>query len=724
MRCKVEFLPKARAMLLLASWLVASTGTAADELRYASFVDSLKLNPEAEPTLLAEVEVFHALKEEMRWQAACEIYGQYFKKRQNGVPPFPPVSDWIDAEVAYGEQALKGDFHFMGRWYRIGPEIDWHTRQHGLEWLAALHRHYHVAKTSSAFEKTGDERYAAEAIRFLTSWLFAAEGFVPQPGQYDPFWNILNVSERINLGWNGTLKWLWSSQSFTNAFACELGRSMAEHGRILAATTPRAGNIGMLHNKALMIVGIMLREHTHAAEWRRLALERMIYRAERDMYPDGSGVELAFGYGNSVVGSILEIKRVVDPNPHLAVFPQDAVGKLEEYYNYAMSVTKPSGFAPNLGDTNNAIFIPSILKTGAELFPHREDFQWFASGEGQPPAFKSIANTYSGHYVMRSDWGRDARYLHFDGGPFGDGFHGHEDKLSFIASAYGKEILVEAGGWFPYGNFPEFRYARSGFAHNTLAVDGYSQSSRQLGESGGQWFHQYPYAKPLDNPWFSAEKRQFVSAEYSLGFGPELTKVRHRRSIFFLMDRYWLVFDSIEPQDGREHEFELYFHLAALDAEVESDTIRASYGDGVQLLGRLWSSSDLSHRIIAGKGEAQGVPVWNAETMTSANLMQGWAGILGDWKPVPTLVSSAKSKKAMVFVSIWHPYRESDGLRLSKAAMTTTGVGSSEMSVQWSDGSSEFVRYTHRDSELIFEIGHEGQAPWFERQKFVISRSD
>ena len=47
------------------------------------------------------------------------------------------------------------------------------------------------------------------------------------------------------------------------------------------------------------------------------------------------------------------------------------------------------------------------------------------------PTETSHAFPYSGHYVMRSGWDKDATYLLFDAGPFGAG-HQHEDKLHFV----------------------------------------------------------------------------------------------------------------------------------------------------------------------------------------------------------------------------------------------------------------------------------------------------
>ena len=80
--------------------------------------------------------------------------------------------------------------------------------------------------------------------------------------------------------------------------------------------------------------------------------------------------------------------------------------------------------------------------------PERQDFLWYATNgkQGHAPAETSHAFPYAGYYVMRSGWDSDARWLWFDGGPFGYG-HQHEDKLEIMVTAYREAFLVDPGNY-------------------------------------------------------------------------------------------------------------------------------------------------------------------------------------------------------------------------------------------------------------------------------------
>ena len=107
----------------------------------------------------------------------------------------------------------------------------------------------------------------------------------------------------------------------------------------------------------------------------------------------------------------------------------------------------PNGKMPGMNDSGNAD-VMALLEMGYNLFPHREDFQYVASGgrEGKVPAFTSVGLPWSGHYVMRSGWGADDVFMQVDSGPYGSA-HQHEDKLHFVLHAYGKQLVLDPGNF-------------------------------------------------------------------------------------------------------------------------------------------------------------------------------------------------------------------------------------------------------------------------------------
>ncbi len=96
--------------------------------------------------------------------------------------------------------------------------------------------------------------------------------------------------------------------------------------------------------------------------------------------------------------------------------------------------------------------------------------------------FTSRLHPEAGYAVFRTDpWGapQDSpmprNYLALDFGPHGGG-HGHPDKLSFAWWAQG-ELMAPDAGSIAYGNPMHGGYYRQTLAHNTLVVDGKSQSA-------------------------------------------------------------------------------------------------------------------------------------------------------------------------------------------------------------------------------------------------------
>jgi hypothetical protein len=165
---------------------------------------------------------------------------------------------------------------------------------------------------------------------------------------------------------------------------------------------------------------------------------------------------------------------------------------------------------------------------------------------------------------MRSGWDPDARWLWFDGGPFGYG-HQHEDKLQLIVEAYGKLLLVDPGN-FTYERSKWRNYFIDSPSHNVVLVDGQPQRRR------GAPRDTYIAKQPLPAVWKPGVDADYVSATFDENFGGDVKRnVTHTRAVLFVKPDFWVVLDTLQPNDSKPHTYDALFHF---DARVKTGGLR------------------------------------------------------------------------------------------------------------------------------------------------------
>ena len=165
---------------------------------------------------------------------------------------------------------------------------------------------------------------------------------------------------------------------------------------------------------------------------------------------------------------------------------------------------------------------------------------------------------------MRSGWDADARWLWFDGGPFGYG-HQHEDKLEIMLTAYGKRFLVDPGN-YTYERSKWRSYFIDSPSHNVVLVDGQSQHRRGLPRE------QYVVKEPLPHVWVSKPAYDYVEAVFDEDFGGDVKRaVTHRRGVLFIKPDLWVMLDTLTSNDGKPHTYDALFHF---DGKVSSAGVR------------------------------------------------------------------------------------------------------------------------------------------------------
>ena len=601
------------------------------------------------------------------WAGAKKAFAEHIRSRKKPVW----FSDWKnrsepqdrDAEVELvrvGDRAVKNvDLDRAGRVVvnkltscnveqDFGSEINWELNPINYkEWTWQLSRHPFWVTLGQAYWKTGDEKYAQAFMRQLKHWIDHVLVPVGEDGNrwYDDAkmgtdhtncWRTIECGIRMGQTWPAAFYYFLSSPTFTDDLVCLMVKSMVEHVRHLTLW-PRGGNWQTMQANGQYHVGTLFPEFKEAESWRKIAMQSLYEELDKQVYPDGAQIELSSGYHQVSLRNFVMAYSVAKLNA--MPVPEDFVTKLERMYHYDLYLAMPNLKMPALNDGGQTDIRP-YLRGGFKFFPERTDFLWGATDkqEGTKPYELSYAFPYAGHFVMRSGWDEQDRYLFFDGGPFGYG-HQHEDKLNMMVYAHGRVHVVDPGN-YPYDSSQWRKYVLSTRAHNTVMVDGLEQNQR------GKSREEYVVSKPLPHTWISNDKCDYVSASYDLGYGPNRDRsVTHTRYILFVKPDFWIVTDFMKASDGKSHTYEAMFHLdadAALVTEnkrgVVTKNAEGQSNFGIYAIG----NKPVSVEIVSGQEEPT---------------VQGWIprGKPYECQPIPTPIFKAEGEGTVVMSYVLYP---------------------------------------------------------------------
>ncbi len=522
-------------------------------------------------------------------------------------------SDEHNALIERAHRAAHGKFDLLGHSdLSFGVPIDWHlepesgkrtTLDHWsqIDYLNPevagdkkitweLNRHQHFVTLGQAYWLTGNEWFASVFVAQATSWM---DSNPPGKG--------INWSSSLEVGFR-SISWLWALHMFagspqlTTRFVMRLLKHLIAHGRHLELYlshyfSPNTHLTG--EALALFYIGTALPELKRAANWRKKGLGVLLEQLQTQVRDDGVYFEQSSYYHRYTTDFYMHLVMLAGASG--VGLPAEVEWKLADLIDHLMWITRPDGSTPLIGDDDGGQLIKlgdratddfrDTLATGAAIFGRGDlkavagkapaELLWLLGPDGlsryddlksEPSNQCSRAFKASGYYVMRDGWADDSSSVVVDCGPHGALAcgHAHADALSFEFAALGKTWLVDPGTFTYTGDSQARDEFRATEAHNTITVDGQSQS---LPAGPFSWSR---VAGANIRGFFAGNGYDYFEGSHS-GYERLTDAVRHQRSILFVKadgeqggfeepSPYLVVRDTLAALD--HHRYAITYHLA------------------------------------------------------------------------------------------------------------------------------------------------------------------
>jgi hypothetical protein len=510
-----------------------------------------------------------------------------------------------------------------------------------------ISRLQHLTVLATAWFLTGDAAYALRVDEQLRSWW-----------RENPFLSGVHWTSGIELGirlisltWIRRLLAGWSGVADLferNELAV---RQIRWHQQYLAAFRSRgssANNHVIAEAAGQLVASCAFPWFAESGRWRQRSARLLESELERNTFPSGIGRELASDYQCFVaeLGLLAAVEAETSDRPLSAATWQRLCAMADSSAALVDERMRPPRQGD--GDEGRALLVdapapnrwPSLLAVGEVLFGR---LGWW------PPTQPDAASTIIGAMTAapRPIPGRPARrpsrfadagitllrtseqhvpeiWCRCDGGPHGFlsiAAHAHADALSVEVRYGGVEILADPGTYCYHGE-PEWRsYFRSTIAHNTVELDGQSQS----GDGGPFLWLRHANAREIEvlddgqSAGWTAEHDGYLALD---------PPARHRRRV--LLDRAARVLEITDEVDGGGHDLRLPFHFGP---EVEAEL------DGAQVFLR-WPGASAPG---TARLELPGRLRWSLHRGEPDRILGWYSRGLGQRSPAVTLLGRGRS---------------------------------------------------------------------------------
>lgn len=427
-----------------------------------------------------------------------------------------------------------------------------------------LNRHYHWVVMTYAWERTGEEKYvhrlAEEVIDYVqqepTVWydnpnlggkLDVIDGTVINEHM---LWTG-NIGRRLELTWWQMFEVMRKSEAFSDEAVFHYLDGVIRQCRLLTNPTvfQEWDDSGLHGAMALAKSGMLFAVCDEAPLWNRIGWERINTVMDVQFHPDSSHVSLSSGYAWATIKGFEEFYLYSKESG--GTVPPKMENLIEKMYRHPFAITRPDFGNVDLNDGGWSP-LTALAKEAQEIFPERYLFFATEGAQGKEPEPASVYFPNAGHYVLRTGWGPQEKYLFFGAGPWGAS-HGKMDALNLYA-AYGPHLLIRNVGRGAYSGVGNTVHAGKSLSFNVLSPSWAQENS-------------IPHWKREKAIGFNPPKRRFTNNEYfdygegafDYGWHKPGVHVQGKwvRQVIFVKGTepkrtgYHVVIDTVEPVNNR-----------------------------------------------------------------------------------------------------------------------------------------------------------------------------
>jgi hypothetical protein len=563
-----------------------------------------------------------------------------------------------------GKVPYKDDGH--RDWYYKGPNND-------REWAWLSNRHSQINSVLSAYFETGNPKYAEYIDLFLKDFIIASWPY-PATKSSTSVWRGLEVAARAKV-WSRIFYGLINSELMSPATRLLMLSSLPDHAHYNRNFHGR-NNWLTMEISALATVATNFPEFAKSGAWLEYSIDTMTDSMVEQVYPDGVQTELTSHYHNVSLRNFELFQEICDNAGK--TLPDFYHQTIESMYRYIAHAMRPNGNRILNNDGDLGSDRERIMK-GAEKF---NNLQWeYIATNGTsgtlPADGPSWFYPWAGQMISRSGYEPEAHWSFFDVGPWGSG-HQHNDKLHLSISAYGSDLLVDAGRFAYTGEVAEkFRqYARSTTGHNTILIDGQGQEPDiRVVEQPLSTDH-YRITEDFDFAWNSYNQYQGIEGAV------------HSRAMMYVRGHYWIVVDRIQISEPKTIEALWHWHP---DCEVEKR------GDHV-----LSNNNSRGNLEIIPVGEND----WTIDFISGQEVpeIQGWYSVeYNKYEPNVAAVYKTEATSDQVYTWLLIPFQQVvPEITIQKYSIVQDGV---QIEIEHSD-QGRWALFIPFDDSNLAELDH------------------
>ena len=531
-----------------------------------------------------------------------------------------PAFGWTTIDIGEAPDWLR-DPVSGGRWpLEFWADLD--SRENGglgdPRYVWEVNRQHHLVTLARAHVLSGEARFAERVWRDITSWIEANPPLV-------------------GINWSSPLEIAIRLMSWAMAVAL-IGADGAREGNaalVAASVSLQAGHLSdnlsvyassrnnhLIGEAAgLLVTGAKFPFLCSAERLARRGLRVLERELIAQVSKDGVTREQAFQYHSFVLEfALLGVAAAASMGTSLAPQCVETMGKMSRFLG---DISGMGGVPPCVGDGDGGRVLGLSDSAGRQA-AQAAAAGALAAGE-TPPRYSAAADLAPALWLLgpeevvdepagrRADGrerGRDAMSCCFpEGGYFVPGgeeqhgvidcgplgylsiaAHGHADCLSLCVSHRGRWILVDPGTYCYHRDALWRDHFRSTPAHNTVSVDGLSQSKTLGPFMWGRRAHAEQIA------WVTTRRFDYFEGAHD-GYAA-IGGVRHRRSVLFGKRGYWLVVDHLEGEG--HHRIDATFQLARGFSRGSGDGLVFASDGGPAVEFRTWLPVGVTTGILEG----------------------------------------------------------------------------------------------------------------------------